>query len=57
MIDIAIVLIVVLIVIIALVIILCVLKFSEMGVTQNGGGGFILKWEGLNPSANYAVIM
>ena len=42
---------IVLIVIIAVVIILGVLEFSEMG------GVFILKCGGLNPSANYAVIM
>ena len=46
---------IVLIVIIGVVNILAVLPFSEMG---NGGGGLILKWGGgLNPSANYAVIM
>ena len=45
-----------LIVIIGVVNILAVLPFSEMG---NGGWGLILKWGGggLNPSANYAVIM
>ena len=48
---------IVLIVIIAVVIILGALELTEMGGYPKWGAKLILKWGGLNPSVNYAIIM
>ena len=48
---------IVLIVIIAVVIILGALELTEMGGYSKWGAKLILKWGGLNPSVNYAIIM